>query len=109
MRRRAHASHDLPVVVEGPRHEIVGERRRRADEHIVADRDTVIHADVVLHLAAIADDRLGIDVDVLAENTIAPDQRTTADVGVVPHAGSAAHLGPVLDDRRWMHPRIRHR
>ncbi len=94
---------DLPVGIEGPGHEIIGEGRRRANEHVVTDMHAVVHADVVLQLAAISDYSLRVDVDVLADDTVVADVGPITHVGVMPDARSVADIGAVLDDRCRMY------
>jgi len=89
--------HDLPVRVERSRHEIVGERGRRTDEHIVADAHSVVHADVVLQLATISDNRVDVSVNVLADNAFLPDPGTVADTGVMPNTASRTDVGTIFD------------
>src|SRR4029450_5999739 len=60
---------DLPIA-DGARSAIVGEHRARADEHLIADRDSRVHRDVVLDLRPVADGHVRVDEDVLAERAV---------------------------------------
>ena len=80
----------------------VGEDHAGAAEDVVFQGDGVVEADVVLHLAVIADDYVVADEDVLAEGAALADAGAGADVDPVPDAGAVADLGAGVDDRCWM-------
>lgn len=91
---------DPPFGVERARYPIIGERGRRTDEHVVADGDAVVDADVVLQFTSASDDHVIIDVDVLADNTACTNDRQGPHMRVMPHAGSIADRCLVFDDGR---------
>ncbi|MNR17056.1 hypothetical protein D3C85_1336970 [compost metagenome] len=76
----------------------VGEDHARAAEHAFLEGDVVVHRDVVLHLAAIADQDPVADEHVLAKGDALADARTAADVHEMPDARTFADLCAVVDD-----------
>ncbi len=88
---------DGPVLVERPWIQIVGEDSARADEDLVFDRDTVIHADVVLDLDAVSNGHAGVDEHVLAKIATCADPGSVSNVALVPDVRSFADFDVVFD------------
>jgi hypothetical protein len=94
---------DGPISRERSRRRIVGEGCRRADEDIGSQRHAVKHARIVLNLASIADNHVGIDEDILAENTLDAHPGAGTDMGVMPDSRSSANHRTGLDESALVH------
>jgi len=80
----------------------VGEHHAGAAEHVVFERDAVVHGDVVLDLHVGADDDVVADEHVLPERAACADAGTGADVHEVPDTAALANLGAMVDDGAGM-------
>src|SRR5690606_30440776 len=84
---------DLPLGVEGTRHLVVGEAGVGADEHVIADLNSVVDGYAVLNLAAAADLHRMVDVDVLGEDAAFADHHILADLHIDPDLGAGNDAG----------------
>lgn len=78
----------------------VGKDHAGPAEHVVFQRDVVVHRDVVLNLAVVADHDAVAYKDVLAKGAIAANLGATADVHPVPDAAAFANLRANINDGR---------
>lgn len=86
----------------------VGEYHAGSAKDIVFQSDGIVDADVVLHLAVVADDHVVADKDILPEGAGFADFCLGADMNPVPYAGAFADLGSVVNDGRRMDADIGH-
>src|SRR5262249_30193134 len=80
----------------------VSEHATRAAKDIVRQLHSLVDADIVLNLAAVADAHVGSDHDILSDRAIAADDAAPDDVGKMPDAGVLADLATVIDDSRFV-------
>ena len=76
---------------------VVGERRVRADEHVVADPHPVPELDSALHGHPIADRHVVLDEDVVANVAILADDRPGKHVRERPDSRAIAHILGLAD------------
>ena len=76
----------------------VGEDHAGATEHAFFERDVVVHADVVLNFAPVADGDLVAHEHVLAEGHALAYFCAATHMDKVPDAGAFAYLGALVDD-----------
>ena len=69
-------------------HEVVGEDRVGADEHVVLERDADPDEDRVLDRDPVADDGAALDEGVVADVAVGADLRARQDVGEGPDPGA---------------------
>ena len=92
------------VLARNPRARIVnvGKDHARPAEHAFVQRHTVIDADIILNLAAIADDDPVADKDILAQRCLPPNPGAAADMRPVPDTAAGADPGAGIDHRGCM-------
>src|SRR5881227_1478256 len=83
----------------------VGEYHRRSTEDVIFELDTLIHGDVVLDLAVVADPRAIHDDHVLAETAARPDDGTRHHMAEVPDLRPITDCGALVDIRGLVHER----
>ncbi len=95
----------FPVARRCSRVAVVRKRDARPYEDVVLEPHASKDRDVVLNLAAVADDYFGVDIDAKADRALRADPAPRPDVGSVPDPRSFANGDTILDDGGWMYSR----
>ena len=83
--------HELPIRAHGPRIKVIREANVGSDEDAIADRDPSVYRREILHLAVVADPNVGVDVDILPDDTILTDMGPFSDLRPMPNATPVSH------------------
>lgn len=98
--------HDLPIVRSGSRVQVVRERDAGPHKDLLLESHSPKYGDVILDLAAVADNHLGVDIDGEADRTVRTDPAPRPDVCPVPDPRSLTNEDAVIDDGGGMYQRL---
>ena len=84
--------HTAPVRADRSWVEIIREANVRTDEDTIAYRDSSVDRREILHLAIVPNQHVGIDVDILADDTVLADSGSLPNLRPMPNAAAFSDL-----------------